>query len=78
MTQRLHEESRLVLPPEEQVSWGLVAPPPANTTFLLSPTHQMATQTSSGSWQMEVMLQLDPQVPVPLQLEGSTSQNLQS
>lgn len=38
----------------------------------------MATHASSGNMQMEVMEQLDMQVPVPVQSEGSTSQNLQS
>lgn len=39
-------------------------------------THQMLTHTSSGWGQMDVMLQLVIQLPVPVQLVDSTSQNL--
>lgn len=41
-------------------------------------TYQMATQTSSLSMQIDVMEQLDLQVPVPPHGDGSRSQNLQS
>lgn len=41
-------------------------------------TYQIATQISSASAQMDVMLQLLSQVPVPLQSDASTSQNLHS
>ncbi len=41
-------------------------------------TYQIATQTSSALGQMDVMLQLLSQVPVPLQSDASTSQNLHS
>ncbi len=47
-------------------------------SVLLTGTYQMETQTSLGLTQMDVMEQLDMQVPVPLQEESSTSQNLQS
>lgn len=39
-------------------------------------THQMLTHTSSGWGQMDVMLQSVIQLPVPVQLVDSTSQNL--
>lgn len=41
-------------------------------------TYQIATQTSSGWAQMDVMVQLLSQVPVPLQSDSSMSQNLHS
>ncbi len=41
-------------------------------------TYQIATQISSASAQMDVMLQLLSQVLVPLQSDASTSQNLHS
>lgn len=44
----------------------------------LTVTYQIATQISSGWAQMDVMLQLVSQVPVPLQLDTSKSQNLHS